>query len=115
MHNKIFKIETKDNWQKAQLNGVYKGSQLDVKDGFIHLSTIAQAQQTLNLYFQNIENLIIAQIKTDGIGEKLKWEKSRNGELFPHIYGDLEMEFVENTFNIKYQDGKPFLPDELLV
>ncbi len=114
MEKYVFKIETQENWQNAQSIGVYTGSKLDKKDGFIHLSTISQAQQTLDLYFQNVENLIIAKINIEEFEGILKWEESRNGDLFPHIYGELNMKYVDKTFDIKYENGKPFLPNDLI-
>lgn len=113
MESVAYKIEKAKTWLECQENGVYLGSELDLKDGFIHLSTISQAQKTLDLYFQNIDDLIIAEVDLESFGENLKWEKSRGGDLFPHLYCALSLEKVTATYDIEYINGQPFLPKQI--
>ena len=96
----IYKVCTKEEWKQAIVNGIYAGSEIDAKDGFIHLSTKNQLNDTLTKYFQGKKNLIIISFSSEKIQDCLKWEFSRNGYLFPHYYGNLETKFVENIHNL---------------
>lgn len=113
MKNSVFKIETRARWHENANKGVYFGSQLDKSDGFIHLSTLGQVAQTFALYFQGVSDLIIVEIDADFFGENIKWEKSRNGELFPHLYGILEMEAVRKIHEVEYNGDNMRLPKSL--
>lgn len=95
-----YKIEDKDIWESARLNGVYKGSLVDKTDGFIHLSAKHQVKATFDKYFKDQNNLIIATIDLEKLGSNIKWEASRNNDLFPHIYGDLDFSAVLETKDI---------------
>lgn len=97
MTNIIYKIETAEAWQKAQSTGVYTGSALDVMDGFIHLSTADQVRETANKWFAGQNDLILASIDSAQLGDMIKWEPSRDGALFPHVYGILPMSAVIET------------------
>jgi uncharacterized protein (DUF952 family) len=90
----IYKIFLIDEWRSFQQEGEFKGSPLDSKDGFIHMSTEAQLEQTLIKHFNSEEPLVIASFKESDLSENLKWEPSRNGDLFPHLYGRLLIEHV---------------------
>ncbi|MBN8649476.1 MAG: DUF952 domain-containing protein [Caulobacterales bacterium] len=114
MVNFAYKIEDKDVFEAAMDNGFYTGSALDNKDGFIHLSTKEQSAQTLKLYFSGVPNLILAKINLEPIINTVKWEASRNGDLFPHIYADLPKSAVSNIYTLKYDGaGNPILPIDL--
>ena len=67
--------------------GVFKGAAIDLTDGYIHLSTGAQAKETARLHFAGITNLLLVAIHEGVIAHHLKWETSRGGQLFPHVYG----------------------------
>lgn len=73
-----------DEWMSFANTGVFKGSPLDEQDGYIHLSTAAQIDATVETYFANVENIIIVGFYEN---EQVKWEMSRNNILFPHWYG----------------------------
>lgn len=90
----IYKIVTEAEWAAAERAGVFKGAAIDLADGYIHFSTAAQARQTAALYFAGQENLALVAVAADMLGEALKWEPSRGGDLFPHLYGDLSMKAV---------------------
>ena len=98
--NLVYKVCSKDEWDQAILNQFYSGSDVDNKDGFIHLSTKKQLHETVTKHFRGKKNLIIICFSTKKIQDKLKWEVSRNGDLFPHYYGNLETKCAENTYNL---------------
>lgn len=90
----IFKILHADEWREATADNVYRGSPDDRRDGFIHFSTAEQAAGTYEKYFSDKADLILAAIDADALGSALKWEPSRGGALFPHLYGDLPLSAV---------------------
>lgn len=113
MEKFAYKIENADVWQSAMQNGAYLGSALDIKDGFIHLSTAAQFSETYMRYFSQTPNLIVAKIDLELLGDKVKFEPSRGGDLFPHIYGDLPKTAVIGEVQIKCDiDGLPIMLPE---
>ena len=106
----IYKICPQDIWQEAQAAGAFKGAGIDLQDGYIHFSTAAQTAQTLALHFTAQEGLILAQISTDSLA--ITWEPSRGGDLFPHLYADLPMRTVTQSWLLEVaSDGTHSLPD----
>lgn len=85
----FYKIEKAAVWLDAATAGVYLGSALDLKDGFIHLSTAGQARETARLHFGGQTDLILAAIPEQAVTAHLKWEASRGGNLFPHVFATL--------------------------
>jgi uncharacterized protein (DUF952 family) len=85
----VYKLLGAQEWDVAQAAGAFTGSPIDIADGYIHLSTATQAQETARLYFHGRKDLMILQIEAEPLGEALKWEPSRGGSLFPHLYGTL--------------------------
>ncbi len=98
--NLVYKVCSKDEWDQAIINQFYSGSDVDNKDGFIHLSTKKQLHETVTKHFRGNKNLIIISFSSKKKQDKLKWEVSRNGELFSHNYGNLETKFAKNTYNL---------------
>ena len=90
----IYKICTASEWREAERAGAYRGSAVDIKDGFIHFSTAEQAAETAAKWFAGQRNLVLVAVDPDALGDKLKWEPSRGGALFPHLYGELELKAV---------------------
>ena len=86
----IYKILPRTLWVEALTSGSFAGSPVDVADGFIHFSTGAQLQETAARHFQGMEDLVVVAVESEMLGEALKWEPSRGGDLFPHLYGPLE-------------------------
>ena len=86
----VYKILPRSEWIGAQDAQVFRGSGIDLKDGFIHLSTAAQAGETGRLHFAGREGLVLLKLRVDGLGGALRWELSRGGQLFPHLYGPLD-------------------------
>jgi uncharacterized protein (DUF952 family) len=83
----VFKIVPADLFDSSQTQGSFGGSPVDLRDGFIHLSTAAQLAETLARYFSGVDNLLIVAVATTGLD--VRWEPSRGGDLFPHLYGVL--------------------------
>ena len=92
-----FKILTADQWAQFQADGIFHGAPVDLADGYIHLSTADQLQKTLDKHFSGQSGLIIAEVDLSALGDTIKWEVSRGGALFPHIYGPLPMAAVVGT------------------
>jgi uncharacterized protein (DUF952 family) len=90
----IYKICTASEWHAAEHAGVYRGSVVDHRDGFIHFSTAEQANETAGKWFAGQRDLVLIAVDADALGTGLKWEPSRGGALFPHLYGELELKAV---------------------
>jgi uncharacterized protein (DUF952 family) len=86
-----YKILTAAQWAQFQADGVFHGAPVDLADGYIHLSAADQLQGTLDKHFAGQDGLIIAEVDLAVLGDGIKWEVSRGGALFPHIYGALPM------------------------
>lgn len=101
MQDAIYKILDADQWQQAKTAGVFHGAEIDLKDGFIHFSTGQQLAETAEKHFAGQSNLIVLKIDAAKLGKQLKWEVSRGGQLFPHLYGDLSPDCVieEQSFD----------------
>jgi uncharacterized protein (DUF952 family) len=85
----IYKILPRSLWQEAARAGVFRGAPVDLADGFIHFSTAAQVRETAAKHFAGQADLLLAAFEADRFGAALKWEPSRGGALFPHLYGEL--------------------------
>lgn len=83
----VFKVLPAALWQEAMCAGAFTGSADDLRDGYIHLSTEEQVSGTLAKYFRHANDLLIIAFASDDFGASLKWEPSRGGMLFPHVYG----------------------------
>lgn len=92
-----YKILTADQWAEFERDQIFHGSEVDIADGYIHLSTAAQLQETLAKYYAGQKNLTIAEVDLAIFGEALRWEPARGGQLFPHIYGPLPMTAVRTA------------------
>ena len=90
----IYKILSAAEWQEAERAGVFKGAGIDLSDGFVHFSTAAQAAETAAKHFAGQTGLVLVAVDAEKLGPGLKWEVSRGGQLFPHLYATLEMRDV---------------------
>ena len=91
---RIYKILPRADWVAAQAAGRFEGSPVDHADGFIHFSTALQAAETARRHFAGQGDLVVLEIEADDLGSALKWEPSRGGDLFPHLYGPLATDKV---------------------
>jgi len=96
----IYRVMDKKEWDCFKKEKRFYGNALDLESGFIHLSTKSQIKDTIKRYFHNQKNIVILQICETKIKENIKWEISRNNQLFPHLYGFLELFDVKKIDNI---------------
>jgi uncharacterized protein (DUF952 family) len=92
-----FKIFTARQWATFAADGVFAGAPADLADGYIHLSTADQLEETLAKHFAGERDLVVVEIDLIGFGHTLKWEPSRGGALFPHLYAPLPLSAVIGT------------------
>jgi uncharacterized protein (DUF952 family) len=85
----IYKIATRAQWQAAEATGTFSGAPVDLRDGYIHFSTAEQLDETLAKHFAGQRDLVLIAVDADALGEALRWEVSRGGALFPHLYAPL--------------------------
>lgn len=90
----VFKLLSRSEWLEAEAAGRFRGSAVDLRDGFIHFSTGAQLRETAARHFAGETALVLVAVDTPALGEALRWEPSRGGDLFPHLYGDLDLKAV---------------------
>jgi uncharacterized protein (DUF952 family) len=110
----VYKIVAADLWRAAQDSGVFIGAGIDLNDGFIHLSTGAQARRTAQLYFAGQDNLVLVAADGASLGGALKYEPSRDGDLFPHLYGSLPLTAVLSVRPLPVDaDGIHIFPDDV--
>ena len=89
-----YKVLTADEMAALERDGTFAGAPVDVADGYIHLSTADQLSATVDKHFAGRSGLHVAAVDLGSFGESLKWEESRGGELFPHLYAPLLLETV---------------------
>jgi uncharacterized protein (DUF952 family) len=109
----IYKILSMGEWEKARKQGVFKGSAVDQADGFIHFSSRAQVRGTAARHFSGARDLVILSVEESELGPALKWEVSRGGALFPHLYGDLQMSLVTSANPLPWVDGRHQFPEAI--
>ena len=108
----IYKICSASAWREAERQGVYRGSADDVSDGFIHFYTASQVAETARKHFFRQTGLFLIEIDADALGDELRWEPSRNDELFPHLYGELDLGAVIGVHDMQARsDGTHDIPE----
>lgn len=106
-----YKILTSDQMQVLEQEGVFNGAPIDLQDGYIHLSTAAQAQETLDKHFAGQTGLWLAAVDLEAMGDAVRWEPSRGGQLFPHLYAPLPLAAVTAYSEVGHEpDGTLRLP-----
>ncbi|HVZ51565.1 MAG TPA: DUF952 domain-containing protein [Pseudolabrys sp.] len=90
----LYKILPAPLWREAERAGRFRGSPVDLQDGFIHFSTAEQAEETAHKHFAGQDDLLLVRVDSGMLGDALKWEPSRGGALFPHLYGELDLATV---------------------
>jgi uncharacterized protein (DUF952 family) len=107
----IYKILPKQLWLEAMETGSFIGSPLDIADGFIHFSTAAQLHETARKHFAGVPDLLMVAVPADGLGDAIKWESSRGGDLFPHLYGPLPVKLAAWVKPLPIDaNGNPVVP-----
>ena len=109
----IYKILTTAQWEELQAGGETRGAPVDVADGFVHFSTAAQVRETAAKHFAGQEGLWMLAVDADALGQTLKWEPSRGGDLFPHLYARLRLTDVIWSRPLPIETGTHVFPDDL--
>ena len=110
----IYKICPEELWRAAEAAGVFDGSPVDHEDGYIHFSTAAQVAETAARHFAGQRGLLLIAVDADRLGDLLRHEPSRGGELFPHLYGWLSLEAVVSVEPLPVGDaGRHVFPPDL--
>ena len=109
---RIYKISSASAWREAERQGVYRGSADDIRDGFIHFSLPSQVAETARKHFFGQTGLFLIEVDADALGDALRWESSRDDELFPHLYGELDLGAVTNVLDMHARsDGSHDIPE----
>ena len=103
-NNKIYKIFLQIEWNEMLANRCFSGSVDDKRDGFIHLSTSIQLAETLSKHFRDKDSIVVAEVDAEKNSELLKYELSRGGNKFPHLYGNLELSSIINYWTLSPDD-----------
>jgi uncharacterized protein (DUF952 family) len=101
----IYKLLRRAEWEAALAAGIYAGSADDARDGFIHFSTAGQIEGTARKHFHSVGDLVILTVDARQIAQALKWEPSRGGQLFPHLYAPLPLSAVLKVENVPIDAG----------
>jgi len=107
----VFKLIDRATWRAAEAAGTFTGSAVDARDGFIHLSTAAQLGETAARHFAGQRDLLLVAVESAALGDALRWEPSRGGDLFPHLYGPLPLSAVRRVSDVEVDDaGRHLFP-----
>lgn len=108
----VYKVASRDIYEASLAAGSFVGQPIDLNDGYIHFSSAAQLAETIRLYFAGLADQVLFQVPAAPFGEALKWEASRGGDLFPHLFATLPMSAVSNMARLDVPaDGHVTLPD----
>ena len=112
--NRIYKISPRPEWDAAVEAGTFTGAPVDIADGFIHFSTADQVAETAAKHFHEQADLVLITIDATALGAYLKWEPSRGGALFPHLFAPLDVAHTCNVVALALDaDGVPVIPEGL--
>jgi uncharacterized protein (DUF952 family) len=110
----IYKICGASQWAEAERAGEFRGSGIDLADGYIHFSTAGQVAETAAKHFARMPDLVLVAVAAEAVSGALKWEPSRGGALFPHLYGALPMTAVRWAKPLLLDaDGTHVFPPEM--
>lgn len=109
----IYKVLGRDEWESAVAQGVFEGSAVDRRDGFIHFSTAPQLRETVRRHFAARADLMLLAIEADALGASLKWEKSRGGDLFPHLYAPLSIDKIHHAAHLPWRGEAHDFPSDI--
>ncbi len=107
----VYRLCHRDEWRAAVRAGAFSGGAHDARDGFIHLSAAAQVEETARRHYAGVRPLMLLAVDTARVVGDMRWEPSRGGALFPHLYGAIPMESVVSTLPLSEdRDGHPIIP-----
>ena len=109
----IYKILRSDEWAKLQAVGETAGAPIDIEDGFVHFSTSEQVRDTATRHFAGAEGLMLLAYDEAAMAGDLRWEPSRGGALFPHLYGPLRLADVVWAKPLPMAGNGHLFPDDL--
>ena len=109
----IYKILRSDEWTDLKTNKKTMGAPIDVADGYVHFSTAEQAEETAAKHFAGVEGLFLLALDAEKLGDALKWEISRGGAEFPHLYREMHMTEVLWAKPLPLVDGVHQFPEEM--
>ena len=108
----IYKVASREIYDASLEAGNFVGQPIDLHDGYIHFSSAPQLRETIRLYFAGLSDQVLFQVPTAPLGEALKWEASRGGDLFPHLFAKLPISAVSNMTRLDVPaDGRVTLPN----
>ncbi len=113
MHMLIYKIMTQAQWDDFLTDGTFKGAPIDLADGYIHFSTAEQMKETAAKHFAGQDDLRLAWVDGDTFGDALKWEVSRGGAEFPHLYGTWSMDQVSGHADLPWDGSAHQFPQAI--
>ena len=103
LSNYVYRVFRKEELEEFRKSKLFRGNKLDINSGFIHLCTDQQIKETINKYFKT-EQTYIVKFKISDLEDSLRWEKSRNEEIFPHYYGTLRSKLIVKITNKAYNE-----------
>ena len=110
----LYKIIDAEAWGVAVTDGVFHGAAIDLRDGYIHLSTATQVKETARLHFADVTDLLLVAIHEAQVAGRLKWEASRGGQLFPHVYGTIDPAQIVWAKPLPWDGGTHVFPAEMI-
>ena len=106
----IYKLFRPAEWADLQARGSTPGAPIDVADGYVHFSTATQVAETAAKYFAGVQGLMLLTVDPGPLAADLKWEPSRGGALFPHLYRELRLSDVTEARELPLQGGTHAFP-----
>jgi uncharacterized protein (DUF952 family) len=108
----IYKIASPEAYEVLARTSVFPGMPVDLADGYVHFSTAAQLAETLRLHFSGQGDVVVFSVRSSDLGMALRWQPSRGGQLFPHLYGELHIGAVDRHATVSVAaDGSVVLPE----
>jgi uncharacterized protein (DUF952 family) len=112
MTRPAYKLVEAEAWETARAAGGFDGSAVDHADGYIHMSSAAQLAETARRHYAGRSRLVLVKVDTAALGDGLRWEASRGGDLFPHLYGRLPLSAVEGERGLSVSDDGVMIFDD---
>lgn len=110
----VYKLVRAEEWQAAEKEGTFLGSPDDVRDGYLHFSAAGQLRATAERHFAGENGLLLLTVEVSRLGSALRWEPSRKGEKFPHLYSPLQREQIARVERLaRGADGRLVFPPDI--